>query len=160
MNFIDEFLTEEMIDRLKLYQYRRDPHTNQLRIVSRDYKRLKESLLYRISNMGQPYIYVVDANYRNAGELYLAQQHNGLDIEIKYAIETLKGLQHLWNRPVHLQARIDDDMMLFSYDGKQSHQQKIHDDLPKPISVIVAPCNRSNMPHRRPENATSPRLHL
>ena len=136
VNFIDEFLTEEMVDRLKLYQYRRDPHTGQLRIVSRDYKRIKESLLYRLTNMGQPYIYVVDANYKNAGELYLAHKHNGLDIEIKYAIETLKGVQHIWTRPVHLQARIDDDMMLFSYDGKQSHQQKIHDDLPKPAHQL------------------------
>jgi stage V sporulation protein R len=136
VNFIDEFLTEEMVDRLKLYQYRRDPHTGQLRIVSRDYKRIKEAMLYRLTNMGQPYIYVVDANFRNAGELYLAHKHNGLDIEIKYAIETLKGLHHIWTRPVHLQARIDDDMMLFSFDGKQSQQQKIHDDLPKPAHQI------------------------
>ena len=132
VSFIDEFLTEELIDRLKLYQYRRDPHTGQLRIVSRDSKRIKEAMLYRLTNMGQPYIYVVDANYKNAGELYLAHKHNGLDIEIKYAVETLKGVQKIWNRPVHLQARIDDDMMLFSFDGKQSQQQKIHDELPKP----------------------------
>ena len=104
VNFIDEFLTEEMVDRLKLYQYRRDPHTGQLRIVSRDYKRIKEALLYRLTNMGQPYIYVVDANYRNAGELFLAHKHNGLDIEIKYAIETLKNMHHMWTRPVYLQA--------------------------------------------------------
>ncbi len=103
-----------------------------MRIVSRDYRRIKEAMLYRLTNMGQPYIYVVDANYRNAGELYLAQKHNGLDIEIKYAIETLKGLQHLWGRPVHLQARIDDDLMLFTFDGKQSQQQKIHNDMAKP----------------------------
>jgi stage V sporulation protein R len=136
VNFIDEFLTEDMVDRLKLYQYRRDPHTGQLRIVSRDYKRIKEALLYRLTNMGQPYIYVVDANYRNAGELFLAQKHNGLDIEIKYAVETLKSLHHIWSRPVHLQARIDEDMMLFSFDGRQSTQQKIHTDLPKPAHQI------------------------
>jgi stage V sporulation protein R len=137
VNFIDEFLTEDMVDRLKLYQFRRDPHTGQLRIVSRDYKRIKESLLYRLTNMGQPYIYVVDANYRNAGELYLAHKHNGLDIEIKYAVETLKNMHQIWTRPVHLQARIDDDMMLFSFDGKQSQQQKVHDDLPKPAHHLL-----------------------
>jgi stage V sporulation protein R len=79
---------------------------------------------------------VVDANYRNAGELYLAHQHNGLDIEIKYALETLKGLHALWARPVHLHARIEDDMMLFTFDGKQSHQRKITDDLPKPAHQL------------------------
>jgi stage V sporulation protein R len=136
VTFIEEFLTEEMVDRMKLYQYRRDPHTGQLRIVSRDYRRIKEAMLYRLTNMGQPYIYVVDANYKNAGELYMAQKHNGLDIEIKYAIETLKSVQRIWNRPVHLQARIDDDMMLFSYDGKQSQQQKIHSEMPKPAHQL------------------------
>ena len=54
VSFIDEFLTEEMVVKLKLYQYRRDPHTGQLRIVSRDYKKIKDALLYRLTNMGQP----------------------------------------------------------------------------------------------------------
>lgn len=135
--FIEEFLTDELIDRMKLYQYRKDPHTGQLRIASRDYNRIRQTMLYQLTNMGRPYIYVVDANYRNAGELYMAHKHNGLDIEIKWAVETLKNLHALWNRPVHLQARIDDDMMLFSYDGKQSHQQKIHEDVPKPAHQVA-----------------------
>jgi stage V sporulation protein R len=136
VNFIEEFLTDEMIDRLKLYQYRRDPHTGQLRIVSRDYARIRETLLYQLTNMGKPFIYVVDGNYRNAGELYLAHRHNGLDVEIKWAVETLRNLHVLWGRPVHLQARIDDDMMLFSFDGRQSQQQKMTDDLPKPAHAL------------------------
>jgi len=136
VNFIEEFLTDELIDRLKLYQYRRDPQTGELRIVSRDYRRIRETLLYQLTNMGKPFIYVVDGNYRNAGELYLAHRHNGLDMEIKWGVETLKNLQRLWGRPVHLQARIDDDLMLFSFDGKQSQQQKIHDDMPKPAHQI------------------------
>ena len=136
INFIEEFLTDELIDRLKLYQYSRDPHTGQMRIVSRDYQRIRETLLYQLTNMGMPFIYVCDANYRNAGELFLAHRHNGLDVEIKWAGETLKNMHNVWGRPVHLLARIDDDMMLFSYDGKQSHQQKVHDDLPKPAHSI------------------------
>ncbi len=136
VSFIDEFLTEEMVDRLKLYQYRKDPHTGQLRIVSRDYPRIKETLLYQLTNLGKPFIYVVDGNYKNAGELYLAHRHNGLDIEIKWSVETLRNLHKLWGRPVHLQARIDDDIMLFSFDGQQPHQQKIRDDTPKPAHRI------------------------
>lgn len=42
----------------------------------------------------------------------------------------------IWQRPVHLQAKIDDDMMLFSFDGSQIKQQTIHDDLPKPAHAI------------------------
>src|SRR3954464_629209 len=136
VNFIDEFMTPEFIERHKFYQYGRDPHTGQLRIVSRDPVRIKQTLLYQLTNMGRPFIYVVDGNYHNRGELYLAQKHNGLDIEIKYATETLKNVYQIWQRPVHLQAKIDDDMILFSYGGDQPKQQTIHDDLPKPAHQV------------------------
>jgi stage V sporulation protein R len=137
VNFIDEFMTPEFIEKHKFYQYGRDPHTGQMRIISRDPVRIKQTLLYHLTNMGQPFIYVADGNYCNRGELYLAHQHNGLDIEIKYAIETLKNLHKIWQRPVHLQARIDDDMILFSFNGDQPKQQTIHDELPKPAHQVV-----------------------
>jgi stage V sporulation protein R len=137
VNFIDEFMTPEFIEKHKFYQYGRDPHTGQMRILSRDPVRIKQTMLYRLTNMGQPFIYVVDGNYCNRGELYLAQKHNGLDIEIKFAIETLRNLHKIWQRPVHLQARIDDDMILFSFDGHQPKQQTIHDDLPKPAHALA-----------------------
>ncbi len=136
VNFIDEFMTPEFIEKHKFYQYGRDPHTGQMRIVSRDPKRIKQTMLYRLTNMGQPFIYVVDGNYCNRGELYLAHKHNGLDVEIKFAVETLRNLHRIWQRPVHLQARIDDDMILFSFDGSQAKQQTIHDDLPKPAHQL------------------------
>ncbi len=132
VNFIDEFMTPEFIEKHKFYQYGRDPHTGQLRIVSRDPKRIKQTMLYQLTNMGRPFIYVVDGNYANRGELYLAHRHNGLDIEIKYAIETLRNVWKIWQRPVHLQARIDDDMILLSFNGDQAKQQTIHAELPKP----------------------------
>jgi stage V sporulation protein R len=136
VSFIDEFMTPEFIEKHKFYQYGRDPHTGQLRILSRDPQRIKQTMLYHLTNMGQPFIYVVDGNYCNRGELYLAHKHNGLDIEIKYAIETLKNLYRVWQRPVHLQARIDDDMILFSFNGDQPKQQTIHEDLPKPAHQV------------------------
>ena len=136
VNFIDEFMTPEFIEKHKFYQYGRDPHTGQLRILSRDPQRIKQTMLYQLTNMGQPFIYVVDGNYNNRGELYLAHRHNGLDIEIKYAVDTLRSLHKIWRRPVHLQARIDDDMMLFTFNGDQPKQQTIHDDLPKPAHSI------------------------
>ena len=82
-------------------------------------------------------IYVADGNYGNRGELYLAHKHNGLDIEIKYAVETLKNLYKIWQRPVHLQAQIDDEMILFTYDGHQPKQQAIHDEAVNRCSTLL-----------------------
>ena len=137
VNFIDEFMTPEFIEKHKFYQYGRDPHTGQLRIVSRDPVRIKQTMLYQLTNLGRPFIYVVDGNYANRGELYLAHKHNGLDLEIKYAVETLKNVYKVWQRPVHLQAKIDDDMILFSFAGDQPKQQTIHDELPKPAHQVA-----------------------
>ena len=134
--FIDEFMTPEFIEKNRYYEYGRDPHTGQLRIVSRDPQRIKQRLLYRLTNMGRPFIYVVDGNYNNRGELYLAQKHNGLDIEIKYAVETLRNVVKIWQRPCHLQARIDDEMILFSHDGTTPKHQIIHDELPQPAHEV------------------------
>jgi stage V sporulation protein R len=136
VQFIDEFMTPEFIEKHRFYQYGRDPHTGHLRIVSRDPQRIKQTLLYQLTNLGRPFIYVVDGNYCNRGELYLAHRHNGMDLEIKFAVETLKNLHRIWQRPVHLQARIDDDMVLFSFAGDQPKQQVIHDDLPKPAHSL------------------------
>ena len=70
--------------------------------------------------MGQPFIYVVDGNYCNRGELYPgAHGTTAWTSRSRRAIETLKHVYHLWRRPVHLQAKIDDDMLLFSYAGDQ-----------------------------------------
>ena len=135
VTFIDEFLTPEFVDRYKLYHYRQDPTTGRMVVVNRDFNQIKQQMLFMLTNHCQPYIYVVDGNYANRGELYLAHKHIGVDVDIKYASECLKNLQVLWSRPVHLQARIDDDMMLFSADGDEMKQRKITEDLPKPAHV-------------------------
>ncbi len=137
VTFIDEFLTPEFVDRFKLYQYRMDPTTGRMVVVNRDFKKIKQQLLYMLTNHGRPHIYVVDGNYANRGELYLAHKHNGLDLDIRYTTETLKGAYNIWGRPVHMQARIDDEMILFSYDGEQSKQQRLNEkDTPKPAHTI------------------------
>jgi stage V sporulation protein R len=136
VTFIDEFLTPEFCEKQKLYHYRFDPSTGRMVAVSRDFEKVKRQMLFSLGNHGRPYIYVVDGNYANRGELYLAHKHNGADLQIKYAVDTLKNVQRLWGRPAHLQAQIDDEMVLFTYDGHQSHQQTITSDLPKPAHAV------------------------
>jgi stage V sporulation protein R len=136
VTFIDEFLTPEFVERFKMYHYRYDPATRRMVVVNRDFDKIKAQLLFMLTNHMQPYIFVVDGNYANRGELYLAHQYNGVDLDIKYAVETLKNVQRIWRRPTHLQALINDEMVLFSFDGEQSQQQKITEDLPKPAHSV------------------------
>ncbi len=136
VTFIDEFLTPEFVERLRMYHYRFDPTTRRMVVLNRDFEKIKAQFLFMLTNHAQPYIYVLDGNYANRGELYLGHQHNGVDLDIKFAVETLKSLQTVWHRPVHLQAQINDEMFLFSFDGNQSQQQRLHEDMPDPVHAL------------------------
>ncbi len=134
VTFLDEFLTPEFVEDQKLFHYRYDPASGRMVVVNRDFKKIKQQLLFMLTNHAQPYIYVLDGNYRNRGELYMGHRHNGVDLDIKFAQETLKALHAIWKRPVHIQARIDDENILFSFDGEQSTQQHIDETLPQPAN--------------------------
>jgi len=142
VSFIDEFLTPEFVDKHKMYQTGVDPRTGETKIVSRDFERVKQTLLYRLTNMGQPMMYVVDANYLNRGELFLANKWNGLEVDAACAVEVLQNLCMIWGRPVHLQAVVQEEMWLYSCtspDGGEDSivKQKITDETPAPAHVVV-----------------------
>jgi len=136
VTFLDEFLTPEFVDSQKLYHYRHDPATGKMVVVNRDFDKIKKQLLFMLTNHCQPYIYVLDGNYLNRGELYLGHRHEGADLEIKYAVETLKSLYEVWKRPVHIHALIDDEPILFSFDGEKPSQQRVDDSVPPPAQTV------------------------
>jgi stage V sporulation protein R len=139
VSFIDEFLTPEFVERHKMYETRRDPRTGQVVIASRDFDRIKQILLYKLTNMGQPFMYVVDANYLNRGELYLANKWNGLEVDAAKGVEVLRNLRRIWGRPAHLQARVNNEMWLFSVDDPDGDpkREKIGEDTPEPAHVVL-----------------------
>lgn len=142
VSFIDEFLTEEFVEKHRMYQTGVDPKTGETKIVSRDFERVKQTLLYRLTNMGQPMMYVVDANYLNRGELYLANKWNGLEVDIARAMGVLRNLCRLWGRPVHLQAIVQEEMWLFTCTSPEESEdsvtkQKIGDETPEPAHVVI-----------------------
>jgi stage V sporulation protein R len=138
VSFIDEFLTPEFVERHQMYQFRRDPQTGEVRVVTRDFDRVKQTLLHHLTNMGQPFIYVADANYRNRGELFLAHRHTAGEVELARAAPVLSNLLRLWGRPVHLRARINDEPVLISVDDEiaKPRRSKVSDDTPEPAHAV------------------------
>ena len=125
VNFIDEFLTPEFVDRHRMYQYRRDPQSGQLKVVSRDFDRIKQTLLYQITNMGQPFVYVADGNYMNRGELYLMHRHDGHDLQQEHAKDVLKNIQMIWNRPVHIETSVEKRRKVLSFNGRKHSERTL-----------------------------------
>jgi stage V sporulation protein R len=115
VTFIDEYLTPEFCERYKLYTYHFNRRTNQYEIADRDFRKIKEKTLFGLTNMGQPFIYVADGNYLNKGELLLLHKHQGVDLDQRYARETLKNVAEIWRRPVNLETEVDGQRKLFSY---------------------------------------------
>ena len=78
------------------------------------HSRVAPQLLFGLSNSGQPLIHVVDGNFGNRGELCLAHQFEGLEIDMRLATETMKHLEVLWGRPVHVETKLDGKGVLVS----------------------------------------------
>ena len=115
VTFIDEYMTDEFCERLKLYTYAFNRRTNQYEIADRDFKKVKDKLLFQLTNFGQPFIYVTDGNYLNKGELLLMHKHQGLDLDVKWARETLRSVSEIWGRPVNVETEVDGQKKLFTY---------------------------------------------
>ncbi len=125
ITFIDTFLTEEFCEKHKLFTYRFNSQTGMYEIADRDYRKVKAKLLFSLTNFGQPLIYVVNGNYRNRGELLLKHQHEGVGLKQDYARDTLKNLQSIWRRPVHLETIVGEDEVRVGFDGKEIVEEKI-----------------------------------
>jgi stage V sporulation protein R len=123
ITFIDSFLTPEFCIKHKFFSFAYNEQSNYYEIVSRDFPQIKQQLLNGLTNHGRPFMYVVDGNYRNRGELFLKHKYQGVELKLDYARDTLANLQRLWLRPVHVETIVDDKPTVISFDGSQ-HEMK------------------------------------
>ncbi len=125
ITFIDTFLTPEFCREYKLFSFAHVEQTQNYVIESREFEQVKQRLLFSLTNFGKPFIYVINGNHRNRGELLLKHQHNGIDLKLNQAQDTLANLQFVWSRPVHLETIIDGKPHVLSYDGNEHTQKPI-----------------------------------
>lgn len=119
VTFIDEYLTEDFCRRHKLFVYEKDRESGDVVLSSRDFQRIKQTLLFQLTNFGQPEISVVDANHANRGELLLEHRFEGVELDRAYGASTLRNLHRVWGRPVHIATATEEHKMLLSCDGDE-----------------------------------------
>ena len=100
------------------------PRSTLRRIESREFPKIKQQLLYNLTNLGRPQIAVRDANYKSRGELFVEHQYSGIELKMSYAHDTLKNLYRLWSRPVHVETILDDTVTVISYDGSDHNVEQ------------------------------------
>jgi stage V sporulation protein R len=92
-------------------------------IQSREFKDIKRKLVLQLTNLGQPRISVLDANWDNRGELLLHHAHDGVDLQQDWARDTLASVFAVWGRPALIATKVDNKGVLIRYDGK-AHSEK------------------------------------
>ena len=125
ITLIDTFLTPEFCRENKLFSFNYQNQTKNYVIESREFQKVKQRLLFSLTNFGKPWIYVVNGNHRNRGELLLRHEYNGVELKMTEAHDVLSNVQFLWGRPVHLETVVDDKPTLLSFDGTDRTQQVI-----------------------------------
>jgi stage V sporulation protein R len=123
MTFVDEFLTEEFCREHKLFTYSLNERNGRYEIADRDFRAVKEKLLFQLTNLGHPYVTVVDANYDNRGELYLKHRFDGVELRADYAKATMEALYQVWTRPVHVQTTVGEATVVLTFDGS-THRER------------------------------------
>lgn len=122
-NFINTFLTPEFVFNEKFFITKKGQTTDR-HIVSRDFEKIKDSILSTLPSEHRPIFNVVDGNYQNRGELVLEHQYEGRKLDLTKAQATMVNLYALWGRPVHVKTVIDDMPMILSYDSFGHKQTK------------------------------------
>jgi stage V sporulation protein R len=119
LTFVDEFLTLDFCRRYKLFSFGYNEDSGYYEIESRQFEQVKQRLLFNLTNMGRPIIYVRDGNYKNRGELFLEHRFSGVELQKNYAEDTLTNLHKIWKRPVHIETVLDESRVTYSFDGEE-----------------------------------------
>jgi stage V sporulation protein R len=118
-SFVDELLDEEFADRSQLFVYGKNSRTGRTEVIERSFREVKEKLLQELSWGGLPQIELVADDHEGRGELLLVHQHEGRDLQLASAGETLKGIAEVWGKPVHLATMEEGQARMLTSDGKQ-----------------------------------------
>ncbi len=118
VSFIRNYLTQDLIDDLDLYIYKLEG--DELKVVEKDYQKIRDMIVAGMTNFGYPYIVVEDGDYRRNRELYLKHLYEEQEIDIDYAEKTLRYVYQLWRRPVHLETVLNGKGVVLTYDGEKN----------------------------------------
>ncbi len=107
-SLIDELVDEEFVEREQLFLYGKNPRSARVELLERDWKKVKDRLLSDLSWGGLPQIELVTADGER-GALELLHHHDGRDLELAQARETLLRLAAIWKAPVELVTREENE---------------------------------------------------
>jgi len=104
-SLIDELVDEEFIESQQMFLYGRNGRSGKTEVEDRDWRKIKARLLADLSWGGLPRIELSGVD--EGGALMLRHHHDGRDLQLSKAGDTLQRLGELWRAPVVLDTRVD-----------------------------------------------------
>lgn len=119
-SFIRRFLTIELMQELELFQHEKRGKDRVITKVADEesWEEIKETLIKNIGTNTIPVIKVEDGDFGTNRTLYLKHYHDGRDLQLEYAEQTLKHVHALWEREVVLETVLNGKASLLKlHDG-------------------------------------------
>jgi stage V sporulation protein R len=121
MSFIRNYLTKNLAEREDMYLFQKQG--KEYKIVDKQWEQVRDQLVGMRVNGGFPYITVNEGDYMKNGELYLVHNYEDIELDVKYLEKVLPYIHYLWGRPVHMETKIEQKTVLFTFDGKTVHRK-------------------------------------
>ncbi len=124
VSFLRKYLTARLVRNLDLYTYHLEEENGELRwvVTDTDWRHVRDALVDGMTNMGVPVVWVEDGDYQRRGELFLRHAHDGKDLDADYTSRTLRAIESLWGRPVHLETVVNGEKVMISCTDNQLSQ--------------------------------------
>lgn len=112
---LQDFLTENVIDKLDMYIYEQVDTGDeiQLRRTAHTPAEIRELLVTSYGFSPFPNICIVDG--RDA--LVMIHNYFGMELDKKYAKETMIHMERIWGRPIVLKTVVDEEETIYKYEG-------------------------------------------
>ncbi|MFS1511708.1 SpoVR family protein [Chengkuizengella sp. SCS-71B] len=120
-SFIRNYLTKELVEDLDLYIF--EKQGREWKVTDKTWENIRDQLVSSRTNGGFPYLVVENGNFKNNGELYLKHEYEGLELDLKYTERTLPYLEQLWGKNVHLETKIEDKPVVFSFKDQKMQRR-------------------------------------
>jgi stage V sporulation protein R len=115
--FVQDFLTPEMVEKLKLYIYvvKDRPQTIDIIRTKHSSEEISKLIINSFAHSHIPNIEVTyNGNMKNNRTLWLVHKHSGADLDLGYAQQTLKHISTLWGNDVTMETIVNEEKKLLS----------------------------------------------
>ena len=125
--FLQRFLTVDIMRELDLFQHEKRGKERVITKISDEdnWQQVKNTLVGSVGMNSIPVIKVDDADFGKSRTLYLKHYHDGRDLQLEYAEQTLKHLKSLWEREVVLETTLSGKKSLIKLSGESLKIEKL-----------------------------------